>query len=384
MQKSTRKKIIIILSIIILFAIIFAFILFDDSFSVLDDNPFSGNKLNILIVGYDSSINGPPRADTIILGSIDLKTKETGVLFIPRDTRLEIPAYGLDRINASHAYGGIQLAAKTVENFLNVPVDYYLETDFQGFARIIDILGGIKINIEKHLHYVDKAGGLYIDLPAGEQVLNGEEALQYVRYREPTYGDIGRVKRQQKFINALMEKILQPGVIIKIPSLYNEIRKCVKTNIPIKDVTPFVHLLKEMDINKIKTTMVPGEPEYIHGASYWIADRNKLDALVNNLIRSKDFIKNNQYYLSIYNGKGESGLASKLAEELEKYGFNIEKVANAKNFNYKETIIKYYDKKDKSIVLNLQKLVGGRTEYVDDNKEVLDIIIGSDYNHKGV
>ncbi len=377
MQKMTKKKI-VLFSFIILIAVISLYF-FNNSFSVLKGNPFSGNKLNILIIGYDSSINGPPRADTIIVSSINLKTKETGVLFIPRDTRVEVPGHGMDRINASHAYGGIELADKTVEQFLDIPIDYYLETDFQGFARIIDKLGGIKINIEKPLNYVDKAGGLYIDLPAGEQVLNGEEALQYVRFREAKYGDIGRVKRQQKFIYALMERVLHPNVIIKIPSIFNEVRKSIETNIPLKDISPFVRLLKDMEIKKIKTTMVPGKPQYINGASYWIASKEKLEVVVNNLIRNKNYIKNNQYNISVYNGNGESGLAGQLAEELEKYGFNIDHIGNADNFNYQETIIKYYNKKNKDIVQNLKELIGGKTRYINEDKKDLEIIIGSDY-----
>jgi len=210
-------------------------------------------------------------------------------------------------------------------------------------------------------------------------VLNGKEALQYVRFREPTFGDIGRVKRQQKFVYALMERVLQPGVIVKIPSIFNEVRKSVKTNIPLKDISPFVRLLKRMDIAKIKTTMVPGEPEYINGASYWIASRDKLEAVVNTLIRSKDYIKNNQYYISIYNGNGEPGLAGKVADEIEKYGFNIDQIGNAQNFNYKNTVIEYYNKKDKQVVSNLQELIGGIIKYIEQDKQGLKIIIGSDY-----
>ena len=143
----------------------------DTEFWALQNNPFRDSKLNILVVGYDSSINGPPRADTIILASIDLKSKEMGILSIPRDTRVKIPDYGMNRINATHAYGGIELTANTLESYLGVQIDYYLETDFQGFARIIDAIGGVEIEIKEPLNYVDKAGGLYIDLPAGNRSL---------------------------------------------------------------------------------------------------------------------------------------------------------------------------------------------------------------------
>ncbi|MFW5992112.1 MAG: LCP family protein [Halanaerobiaceae bacterium] len=378
MLKFTKKTYILVGLILFIIGAILAF-LFNTQFSAVQNDPFSTSRLNILIVGYDSEIHGPSRADTIILTSIDLDTGQTGALFIPRDTRLEIPGYGKNRINAAHAFGGIELVIQTLEQFLNVPVDYYMETDFDGFARIIDTMGGIKINIEKPLHYVDRAGDLYIDLPAGERVLNGEEALQYVRYREETYGDIGRVRRQQKFIKSLMDKALSPEIIIKLPSIYKEVNNTVKTNIPFQDISPFLHLLKDMDLENIKTTMVPGEPKYINGASYWLADREELEIMVNKLIRSKEYIENSGYFVTIYNGNGEPGVASGLADELRKYGFNISKVANAEHFNYQTTIIKYFDSQDKSIVRNIQKLIGGKIKEGENNKGGVEIIIGADY-----
>ena len=181
MQKKSRNIFLItgLISLILLAILIIYF--FNNDFWALQQNPFKSSKLNILLVGYDSSINGPPRADTIIVASIDLKTKEIGLLSIPRDTRINIPGYGMNRINASHAFGGVELTASTLEDYLDVPIEYYVETDFYGFGGIIDAIGGVEINIKEPLQYVDNAGGLYIDLPAGNQRLNGEEALQYVR-----------------------------------------------------------------------------------------------------------------------------------------------------------------------------------------------------------
>ncbi|MFW6009359.1 MAG: LCP family protein, partial [archaeon] len=306
---------------IILFFIILGIItiyLVNDNFSAIRNDPFSTSKINILIAGYDSSINGPPRADTIMLASIDMDSNDIGVLFIPRDTRVEIPAYGKEKINASHAYGGIELTTKTLENFLDIPIDYYVETDFNGFTDIIDSIGGVNLHIEKPLYYVDKAGGVNIDLPAGDVHLNGEESLDYVRYRGRIKGDIGRVERQQKFVKAVIDKFLSPEIIIKAPKIYNNLIKSVNTNIPIKDVTPFLKVLKNMDLNNLETEMLPGKPKYINDVSYWLADRDELNILVDNLIRSKEYIKNKKYDLIIYNGNGKSGLAREAADSLEK------------------------------------------------------------------
>ncbi|MFW5788091.1 MAG: LCP family protein [Halanaerobiales bacterium] len=377
----SRKKILITLVIIIailIVSVIFYFL--NDEFSAVKDDPFSTSKINILALGYDSSVNGPPRADTIMIISLDLDNSEAGVLFVPRDTRVNIPGHGLDRINASHAYGGVELTKKTLESFLNISIDYYVETDFTGFSKIIDAIGGVKVYIEKPLYYEDEAGDLEIDLPDGRVELDGEEALEYVRYRGATKGDIGRVERQQKFIRALVDKLLQPEMVVKIPKLYNETKKAVNTDIPYKDISPFVKSAKEMDLNNIQTDMVPGKAEYIDGASYWLADQEKLEIIVNNMIRSKEYIKNSSYELSIYNGNGEPGLAGKAADRLKKYGFKINIIANARTFDYENTLIKYYEEDSREKARGIKEIIGGKVEYSDEDRDKqIQIILGKDF-----
>lgn len=374
--KQINWKIVGILFLILIISLSL-YILLNDDFSLVNLNPFRKSKVNILIAGYDSSINGPPRADTIIVASVNLNTNSIGLLFIPRDTRVKVNGHGYDRINASHAYGGIELLKETVEDFINVKLDYYLETDFNGFAKIINLLGGIDVHIDRPLHYVDKAGGLYIDLPAGNVHLDGKKALQYVRYRG-TRGDIGRVSRQQKFIQAVMEKATSSQVILKLPSIYKEVMDSVNTNIPVRDITPFVKLAKKANLNNLKTEMVPGRPEYINGASYWIPDNDSLSIMVDNLIRSKEYIQNDQYYITILNGNGVSGVASEAAEELKKYGFNINEVANADNFDYEETII-YYKDGNKKIANGLKDILGGSIEKSEELDTDFQVILGKKF-----
>ncbi len=378
MEWTKWKLIALILLIIIISLSLYIFL--NDNFSLVNLNPFRKSKLNVLVAGYDSSINGPPRADTIIVASINLNTNKIGLLFIPRDTRVKINGRGYNRINSAHAYGGIELLNETVEDFLNIKLDYYLETDFQGFEEIIDLIGGIDIYINKSLRYVDEAGGVNINLPAGDVHLNGEKALQYVRYRGDKLGDIGRVARQQKFIEALMKKSTSSKIILNLPSIYREVMSSVNTNIPIKDVSPFVKLAKKADLGNLKTEMVPGRPEYINEASYWIADEEGLEIMVNNLIRSKEYIQNDHYYVTILNGNGISGLANEAGEELEKYGFNIEEISNADNFNYQETII-YFKPGNKSTAEGLKDILGGKLEKSEEIEEDFQVILGENFTN---
>src|SRR6056297_744270 len=257
LEKLTDWKYIALIIFLVIFGVAIPFLWNEELSQISSSGPFKDNKVNILAVGYDSDINGAARADTIILISLNVDTNQAAVVFLPRDTYVDSQKRNFTKLNSSHVYGGIKLTQKTVEEILNINVDYYLETDFRGFEKIIDQLGGVNIEVAHNLNYVDKAGGLYINIPAGEQTLNGKEALQYVRYRD-LRGDIGRIERQQKFINAVLKKALSPAIITKIPGIIKEVNNTVNTNIPVQDVTPFLNTAKNIDLNKIETQMLPG------------------------------------------------------------------------------------------------------------------------------
>jgi anionic cell wall polymer biosynthesis LytR-Cps2A-Psr (LCP) family protein len=269
-----------------------------------------------------------------------------------------------------------------VEEMLKIDIDYYLETDFRGFEKIIDRLGGVEINVSRHLNYVDKAGGLYIDIPAGKQTLNGEEALEYVRYRD-LRGDIGRIERQQKFIDAVLAKVLSPTIVTKVPGIIKEVNNAVNTNIPVQDITPFLNTAKEINLNQIESKMLPGKAEYINGISYWVPDMQAAEIMVDNLIRNKSYINNKEYHLKVLNGVGESGAASNTAELLEKYGFNISKIGNADKYDYESSVVKYFSEDDAKTAANVAELLGAKTEFIEvseeDKDKNLEVIVGAGY-----
>lgn len=381
-EKLTDWKYIALIIFLVIIGIATPFVWNTELSQIATDGPFKDNKVNILAVGYDSNINGPSRADTIILISLDVESNEAGIIFLPRDTYITSAQRNFTKLNSSHVYGGIELTQTTIEEMLKVEIDYYLETNFTGFEKIIDRLGGVEIRVAEHLHYVDEAGGLYINIPQGQQNLNGKEALQYVRYRDER-GDIGRIERQQKFIDAIFSKVISPSIITKIPGIIKEVNNAVNTNIPIKDITPFLNTAKKIDLNQIETKMLPGKPEYINGISYWVADNRETQILVNNLIRNKSYIKNKSYQLTISNGVGEVGAASKTADLLKKYGFQISKINNADNYNYEQSVIKYYNEDAEKIASQIAELLGGRIEYFEDNRKNMNknikIIVGTGY-----
>ena len=384
LEKLTDWKYIALIIFLVIIGVTIPF-LWNDDLSKISGGPFKDNKVNILAVGYDSNVNGPSRADTIILISLDVDNNEAGLIFLPRDTYVNSEKRKFTKLNSSHVYGGIELTQETVEEMLNVNIDYYLETDFTGFEKIIDRLGGVNINVSKNLNYVDKAGGLYINIKKGQQNLNGEEALQYVRFRDAR-GDIGRIERQQKFIDSVLEKALSPSIVTKIPGIIKEVNKAVNTNIPIKDITPFLNTAKEIDLSRIETKMLPGKAEYINGISYWVPDLEASKIMVDNLVRNKSYIHNKEYELRVLNGVGESGAASNTADLLEKYGFQILDIGNADRYDYDKSIIKYYNQKDQKTASQIAELLGGKIMYIESNtenqneKKEIEVIVGEGYN----
>ena len=236
------------------------------------------DKSTIMIMGVDEREDDVGRSDTLMIATVDPKKNQAALLSIPRDTRVKINGHGWDKINAAYAYGGEKLTQRTVEDFLGVNMDHYIIINTHAFQKIIDAIGGIDIDVEKRMYYEDPwddNGGLVIDLRPGKQHMDGKTAVTYVRFRDEE-GDIGRIKRQQKFMKACMDKITSPAIIPKLPSVIKEVLSSVKTDLSMRQLLEFAGTLKESQKNGLKTDMVPGRPLYISGISYWIPDVEKL------------------------------------------------------------------------------------------------------------
>ena len=240
------------------------------------------NAINIMIMGVDRRADDVGRSDTLMVLTYNPADKKASLLSLPRDTRVHIEKNDYDKINHAYAYGGHELTKKTVEAFLNVPVDYYVMIDVHAFEKIIDAVGGVDIDVEKRMYYEDPwddDGGLVIDLYPGKQHMDGKTAIQYVRYRDGE-GDIGRITRQQKFIKAFMSQIISPSILPKLPEIIQNISSAIQTDMPIDKMISLMTDLPTVQQNGLNSTMVPGKPAYIEDISYWIPDIAKTRQLI--------------------------------------------------------------------------------------------------------
>jgi len=238
------------------------------------------DNVNILVIGSDTLEGDGGRSDSLIFMSCDLNTKKILMISVPRDTRVDIPGKkSKAKINSAYSIGGIDLARQTVENLLRVPIDYYVQTDFAGFEEIVDVLGGIEIDVDKRMYYHTYDG--MIDLEKGLQVLNGKDALGYVRFRHDPMGDITRTGRQQTFLKAVLTKMLSADSLLKLPSLIPALNDAIETDMTVKQMTALGTIFKGIDVdNDLYTMTLPGTPQNIGGGSYWIVDPDETVAFV--------------------------------------------------------------------------------------------------------
>jgi len=190
----------------------------DKKVEIADNKPIS-----ILLMGVDQEGNGTGRSDSLMLFTLNQKTKSMKITSIPRDSYTEIVGKGKkDKINHAYAFGGIDMAVKTVENFLNVPVDHYIEVNMAGFKDIVDAVGGVDVNND--LEFTSREQ----HFAKGNIHLNGETALKYTRMRyEDPRGDFGRQMRQRQVIQAVIKK----GASVSSLASYGDVLKAIEKNV---------------------------------------------------------------------------------------------------------------------------------------------------------
>ncbi|KAI7263029.1 hypothetical protein KC345_g9265 [Hortaea werneckii] len=196
--------------------------------------------VNILLMGVDArgvKKGEVPRSDTMLVASLDPVKKKFYVFSILRDTYVSIPEHGKERINTAITHGP-NTAMQTVSDLLGIPIQYYVYTDFQGFIKLVDAVGGVDYEVEKDMVYKTKADGpeYDIDLKKGFQHLDGNMALQYVRFRHDATSDFTRTERQRGFLKAVADKVISTTSIIKLPSILSEVTPFIDTNLTTSDM----------------------------------------------------------------------------------------------------------------------------------------------------
>ena len=228
-----------------------------------------------------SSVEG--LSDTILLLRFNPQTKQMTMLSIPRDTRVVMGRYGVQKINAANVHGGPALAASEVSQVLQgVEIDRYARINVLGVGKVVDALGGLTINVPKDMKYTDESQHLYINLKKGEQHLNGDQVMGFLRFRNDPAGDIGRVERQQIVIRALMKEALNPLKIAALPQLLTAIQSDVDTNLSVEELTALGGFATQVDRSQVEGLTLPGAPNG-NGrryTSYWLPDRRGIRQMV--------------------------------------------------------------------------------------------------------
>ncbi len=296
--------------------------------------------INILAMGIDE-VNGVSptsdaifagRSDTMMLVNIDPTDGSIGVLSIPRDTQVEFPGQrGVTKINHANFLGGPRLAADVIGYNLNdVEVDRYVRFSTGAFRELVDLVGGVEVYVPRRMQYVDNTQGLRIDLEQGLQVLSGDQAEQFARFRSDAYGDIGRVQRQQILMKALFKRLTNPSVIPRLPQVIQLLRSQIDTNLSLEEMLAIANFGMNLDQNEVRMVMLPGRfsdpTEYV--ASYWIMDHSGVNQVMRDyfavaptgeLISERSLSRLN---IAVQNASGNPRLVRQVVDYLHDQGFD--------------------------------------------------------------
>jgi LCP family protein required for cell wall assembly len=337
-------------------------------------------RINILLLGMGGkNHDGGLLTDTIILTSLDVKEKKAAMLSVPRDMSIPMEGSGWRKINNVNAFaeaeskgsGGLA-ASQAIGDILDAPIDYYLRLDFQGFINIIDKLGGIDVYAENTLEdqsypimgneddpvYNNRYEHLYIE--KGWQKMDGKLALKYVRSRH-AYGaegsDFARSKRQQKVLEAVKDKFLSKWTLFKpkmITDIIGELNEHVSTNLKVWEIVKLWDIFKEVKNEDTINKGLDNSPNGLltdtiseQGAYVLIprsGDFSEIQYMVNNIFsnaptESKKRVVTETASIEVLNGTWVNGLASQIALDLEKYGFEIVNVANYSQRDFSKSVI---------------------------------------------
>lgn len=266
-------------------AFIFAVLLF---FGLRKGYIAQTDELNILVMGIDTPSGWKARSDSINLVHIDFAKNRVGILAIPRDTLVDIPGHGQDKINHAHMYGGPELSLQTVSKYLDIPVNYYVEINFPMFIGLIDQMGGISLDVEKYLYYDDWAGNLHIHLKPGLQKLSGYEAMGYMRFRHDRTSDWGRIDRQHKFFQAFLGELFKPSNLWKIPQMFYSVSSNTRTNLsPSQIVKIGLRFKSILTYGKIDMGTIPGGDAQLEGGYYMLSNSLGKKKVIDDVIFGK-------------------------------------------------------------------------------------------------
>ncbi len=341
--------------------------------------PWDGaNRVTILITGLDYRDwegEGPARTDTMMLLTMDPVSRTAGILSIPRDLWVNIPGFDYGKINTANflgeAYkvpgGGPGLAVQTVQNLLGIDINYYAQVDFQAFEDFIDQIGGVTVDVPYEMSVDPLGPGNTVTLQAGEQHLDGPTALAYARNRDTIGSDFDRADRQQQVIMGIFDQMTSlgtlPRLIANSPTIYNNLRYGVHTNLTLKQVISLAWTASQIPKDNIKRGLIGPEqttrtfsPD---GLDILLPNMDAVRAVRDQVFGTTEgtapgattFVSSPQELrqaeaatISVLNATSTAGLASETSDYLRKQGVNVTNTGNADELSDTTVIIDYTGK----------------------------------------
>ena len=331
------------------------------------------NRFTVLLLGEgvvqsgSTDITNPnvkDQTDSMMLVSVNPSTDQANVLSVPRDTMVNIPqAGGLSKINDANFVGGPTLAVKLVEQTLHVPVNFYVETTLFNFTKMVNDIGGLRVYVPRNMFYGTATGHfayLNIHLTEGWHTLNGDQVLQFVRYRNESLGDIGRIQQQQYIIDLILHKVLSPGHITQLPSLLISLRKMVtRTNLTTTQMLEMGALLPHIHLADVRYATLPGAPVTVRGISYWKLNQRLLPIVTSDILLDKlTRAQIGNIHIQVVTGTNSLKPAIQLTDWLRQQGFSVGTPGWEGGTPYTETSITNYTG-DKYLESQLVAAAGG-------------------------
>lgn len=383
--------------------------------------PWSGkDRVTLLLLGVDQRCEeeGPTHTDSLMVVTIDPVSLSAAALSIPRDLWVEIPGFGVDRINQAYYMGqvyeypggGQALAVDTVEAALGVKIDYYLAVNFDAFIRVVDLIGGIEVDVPEAIDdptYPDRCYGYdpFVIAP-GRHLLDGETALKYARTRATFGGDVDRAGRQQAVLLAAREQVLRlnmlPQLIRQAPQLWQTFQDNVRTNLSIDEAIQLALLAQDIPGENIRAAVI--DYNYVYnettpdGRQVLVPVREEIRKLRDQLFSPPPvptpvienlptLMAEERARVAVYNGTAVFGLAGATQEYLQRFNVNVTEIGNADAATYRTTqIIDFGSHPNTTFYLvqlmNIPPLNVSNGSRPDGDYDIL-IILGDDWRVPG-
>lgn len=243
-------------------------------------------SMDILVLGCDTdpeNVGEYVRSDTVMLVHVDKEHDYLSILSLPRDLRVEIPGHGVDKLNAAYSYGGRELTAATIETLTNIEIEHFVEVDFDAFTETVDELGGVYVDVDYRYYQPDPQWEM-ISVAPGYQLLEGENALDYVRFRHDDNSDFGRMHRQQRFLTALREQAMGWNLVLDLPGVIKALFGNLQTTLGTNDIISLAYWGVRLDGNRIRQVSLIGDIRTVDGVSYVIPEEGALEKAVSQFL----------------------------------------------------------------------------------------------------